>query len=166
MKRIETKNQTATGPRSLRLRTPAKQWISRYHCCGDLRRTGTVRGPVRRRGSPGGAPLLRGTALAFTLIELLVVIAVIAILAGLLLPALASAKERAKRTACLNNERQFLLAVHLYAGDNYEKLPPGGTDNNNQEDTHTPILSNQSKTNLLRYATELKSLDCPNLAFW
>jgi prepilin-type N-terminal cleavage/methylation domain-containing protein len=103
---------------------------------------------------------------AFTLIELLVVIAIIAILAGMLLPALASAKERARRTACVNNARQFILAAHLYAGDNDEKLPVGGTDNGNQGDTHTPILSTQSKTNLLRFASELKSLDCPSLTIW
>jgi type II secretory pathway pseudopilin PulG len=96
----------------------------------------------------------------------LVVIAIIAILASLLLPALTLAKERSKRASCLNNQRQFLIAVHLYAGDNEEKLPPGGTDNRNQDDTHTPILSNIMKTNILRYASELKSLDCPNLAPW
>ena len=72
---------------------------------------------------------------AFTLIELLVVIAIIAILASLLLPALSASKERAKRTACLNNEKLFLLAIHLYAGDNDERLPPGGTDNKNQDDS-------------------------------
>jgi prepilin-type N-terminal cleavage/methylation domain-containing protein/prepilin-type processing-associated H-X9-DG protein len=88
----------------------------------------------------------------FTLIELLVVIAIIAILASMLLPALAKAKEAGKRIACVNGLRQLGLSMQMYA-DDHEGLQPQRTIN----------LPGGSWPSALRdYYKDLKVLACPS----
>jgi prepilin-type N-terminal cleavage/methylation domain-containing protein len=71
----------------------------------------------------------RDSRAAFTLIELLVVIAIIGILASLLLPTLARAKEHALRTHCLSNVKQFTLGLLIYAHENQDNFPIAVGDN-------------------------------------
>lgn len=136
------------------------------HC-----RTAGRSSPGHPLGKPGAGegtmafPCARGarSGAAFTLIELLVVIAIIAILASLLLPALASAKERSRRVSCGSNLRQFLLASHLYGGDFGDRLPLGSSDASDPTDEHTPLLSSNTRTQFLAYAGDWKILECPSL---
>ena len=108
---------------------------------------------------------------AFTLIELLVVMAIVAILAALILPGLAATRERARRTSCLNNLRQFSLALQLYAGDHRDLLPPGfseaGTSNavnsSRIQDEHTPIITRAMVAELAKYGATLRVMQCPGL---
>ncbi len=85
----------------------------------------------------------------FTLIELLVVIAIIGILAGLLLPALARARERAKRIQCASQMRQVSLGVRMWADDNDGRTPwtvdvaNGGTRSVAETAAHFRVLSNE-----------------------
>src|SRR5213592_610131 len=89
------------------------------------------------------------SVLGFTLIELLVVIGIIAILTSMLLPALGRAKGSAQRIACVSQEKQFALALHMYAGDYNGYFPPR-------------IQTNRWCTTLLPYYQELKILKCPS----
>lgn len=76
----------------------------------------------------GAVSSIPGCREGFTLIELLVVIAIIAILASLLLPALARAKDQAKLTQCQSNMKQLQVCFHLYVGDANDFLPPNESE--------------------------------------
>jgi prepilin-type N-terminal cleavage/methylation domain-containing protein len=99
----------------------------------------------------------------FTLIELLTVIAIIGILAALLLPTLVGAKERARRANCKSAQRQFLLAVHLYADDNGQEVPSGAA-NPWFRDEHLPLVSNATSNNLVQYLKSQRLVHCPSFA--
>src|SRR5437899_5666624 len=81
----------------------------------------------RSRPSEGGfKPKMKAERNAFTLIELLVVIAIIAILAAILFPVFARAREQARRAGCSSNMKQMGLAMGMYLQDYDEIFPPGG----------------------------------------
>src|ERR1700756_4300443 len=97
----------------------------------------------------------------FTLIELLVVIAVIAILAALLLPALATAKEKARRAQCISNLRQYGLAIHMYGNENQENVPSGIRDDGSQHILWMPTTTYNSLSKMGGLNDRI--FDCPNL---
>jgi len=137
------------------------------------------KGTLRGVGSP--TPTAKNAG--FTLIELLIVIGIIAVLAGLLLPTLARAKEKARAIQCLSNKKQLQLAWSLYPVDHDDKLVPHGLnipsppqpelglwwaqgflsyDGGNSENTNTMLLLDPKYAKLGPYSQSAALYKCPS----
>ncbi|HEX2951604.1 MAG TPA: DUF1559 domain-containing protein, partial [Armatimonadota bacterium] len=101
----------------------------------------------------------------FTLIDLLVVIAIIAILAAILFPVFAKAREKARQTQCLNNLKQIGMGIQMYTQENDEKFPvaftePSGNANGIYDDGTDAL---QWRTDIGSYVSAEKVFKCPSV---
>ncbi len=124
--------------------------------CEHMKTIANLHDPLPRQGFRG-----RDSVFAFTLIELLVVIAIIAILASMLLPSLARAKEKSKIARCSSNLRQFGLSCTMYANDFNDKFPE--LKNANGELGYWPWDCPERVTDqLLKYGGKRHMFYCPS----
>lgn len=106
----------------------------------------------------------------FTLIELLVVIAIIAILAAILFPVFAKARDKARQATCLSNTKQLTLALLMYADDNDETLAPGYSSSGTGPGNAVPNANGSDgwpmatiwPSSILSYVKSTKIFHCPN----
>jgi prepilin-type N-terminal cleavage/methylation domain-containing protein/prepilin-type processing-associated H-X9-DG protein len=112
-----------------------------------------------RRGMSTTSPRLRGAS-GFTLIELLVVIAIIAILAAILFPVFARAREKARQASCMSNLKQLGLSLEMYAQDAEGIYPPWGEDGADPDEGPPAVWT--WDTVILPYMKNQQILVCPS----
>lgn len=123
----------------------------------EIRLLGFGRGEIY---SPGQRPLQRRQKITgFTLVELLVVIAIIALLMGILIPALGRARRQGRKIACLSNLRQMGIALQAYVIDNDYRLPPSSCHLSDPNEYWLRILAKYTRQGLLLRCSEDKAHD-------